>query len=109
MCSLFLHHLNADQAHVLLGRMKTAAKKLVLVDDLRRTRLGYWLAWLGCRILTRCHVVHIDGPMSVEGAFTTAEATDIAVKAGLKNPTMQHHWPQRFLLSWRPDAGEFRA
>ena len=41
--------------------------------------------------------------------FTTAEATDIAVKAGLKNPTMQHHWPQRFLLSWRPDAGEFRA
>jgi hypothetical protein len=47
--------------------------------------------------------------MSVEGAFTTAEATDIAVKAGLKNPTMQHHWPQRFLLSWRPDAGEFGA
>lgn len=109
MCSLFLHHLNADQAHVLLGRMKTAAKKLVLVDDLRRTRFGYWLAWLGCRILTRCYIVHIDGPMSVEGAFTTAEATDIAVKAGLKNPTMQHHWPQRFLLSWRPNAGEFRA
>ena len=109
MCSLFLHHLNAQQALVLLRRMKASARQLVLVDDLRRTRLGYWLAWLGCRILTRCHVVHVDGPMSVEGAFSTAEARDIAVNAGLKTVTMQHHWPQRFLLSWRPESGEVRA
>lgn len=109
MCSLFLHHLDAERAEVLLSRMKSAAGKLVLVDDLRRTRFGYWLAWLGCRILTRCHVVHIDGPMSVAGAFTTQEAKEVAVRAGLESVTIQHHWPQRFLLSWRPDSGEVRV
>jgi len=103
MCSLFLHHLNNADAILLLQRMRAAATQLVLVDDLRRTRLGYWLAWLGCRILTRCHVVHVDGPMSVEGAFTSNEALGIAAKAGLQFATLEHHWPQRFTMAWRPN------
>ncbi len=106
MCSLFLHHLPEKHAVLLLQRMKSAATKLVLVDDLRRTHFGYWLAWLGCRILTRCHVVHIDGPMSVEGAFTTKEAKAIATEAGLTNAVVIHRWPQRFLLTWSPDDGD---
>lgn len=109
MCSLFLHHLNEADAILLLKRMKAAATQLVLVDDLRRTRLGYWMAWLGCRILTRCHVVHIDGPMSVEGAFTSNEALGIAAMAGLAHAAMQHHWPQRFTMSWRPGDRDINA
>ncbi len=106
MCSLFLHHLNEEEAVRLLQRMKAVATQLVLVDDLRRTRFGYWLAWLGCRLLTRCHVVHIDGPMSVEGAFTTSEARSIAAKAGLANAVLRNRWPQRFLLTWHPVDGD---
>lgn len=106
MCSLFLHHLNEEDAVLLLQRMKAAATKLVLVDDLRRTRFGYWLAWLGCRILTRCHVVHVDGPMSVEGAFTTKEAKLMATEAGLTKAAIIHRWPQRFLLTWSPANGD---
>ncbi len=106
MCSLFLHHLNEGDAIRLLQRMKQTATQLVLVDDLRRTKFGYWLAWLGCRILTRCHVVHVDGPMSVEGAFTTKEAKSIAEQAGLTNANLKHRWPQRFLMTWRPEDGD---
>jgi 2-polyprenyl-3-methyl-5-hydroxy-6-metoxy-1,4-benzoquinol methylase len=106
MCSLFLHHLKQEEAVRLLQRMKAAATQLVLVDDLRRTKFGYWLAWLGCRILTRCQIVHVDGPMSVEGAFTTSEAKSIAVQAGLRNAVLKHRWPQRFLLTWRPTGGD---
>lgn len=109
MCSLFLHHLNESDSILLLQRMKAAATQLVLVDDLRRTRLGYWLAWLGCRILTRCHVVHADGPMSVEGAFTSSEALNIAAKAGLAHAVLQNHWPQRFTMSWRPGDRDVNA
>jgi 2-polyprenyl-3-methyl-5-hydroxy-6-metoxy-1,4-benzoquinol methylase len=105
MCSLFLHHLPEKDAVRLLQRMKETATELVLVDDLRRTRFGYWLAWLGCRILTRCHVVHVDGPMSVEGAFTTREAQTLAERAGLKDAVTRHRWPQRFMLIWRSPAG----
>ena len=106
MCSLFLHHLKEEDAMLLLQRMKAAATKLVLVNDLRRTTFGYWLAWLGCRILTRCHVVHVDGPMSVEGAFASDEAKAIAAEAGLADAVVTHHWPQRFLLKWCPADGD---
>ena len=46
-CSLFLHHLDEDDAVALLRAMADAAGRGVLVNDLERTRAGYWLAWAG--------------------------------------------------------------
>jgi 2-polyprenyl-3-methyl-5-hydroxy-6-metoxy-1,4-benzoquinol methylase len=104
MCSLFLHHLDEDNGIILLKRMKAAARRLVLVDDLRRSAAGYWLAWIGCRLLTRCRIVHVDGPISVEGALTVSEAIGMAEKAGLSSVRCRRHWPQRYLLSWAPQS-----
>jgi len=101
MCSLFLHHLSSEDGLMLLKIMQQAATQLVLVDDLRRTRIGYWLAWLGCRILTRSPIVHVDGPLSVAGAFTSEEALKMAEAAGWPAPQLKNHFPQRFLLSSR--------
>ena len=70
MCSLFLHHLAEDEAVRLLRKMADAARSLILVNDLVRSRLGYWLAWAGCRLLSRSPIVHHDGPASVRAAFT---------------------------------------
>src|SRR5262249_45464305 len=64
MCSLFLHHLDDEQAVRLLKKMAGAARRLVLVNDLVRSRLGYLLAWAGCRVLSRSPIVHHDGPVS---------------------------------------------
>jgi 2-polyprenyl-3-methyl-5-hydroxy-6-metoxy-1,4-benzoquinol methylase len=99
-CTLFLHHLSDDDAWMALTKMREAARQLVLVDDLLRTRLGYALAWLGGRLLTRSPVVHVDGPLSVAAAFTVDEITQLAEKAGVKSARISRHWPQRFLLSW---------
>lgn len=100
MCSLFLHHLSREQATELLRKMAAVAGRLVLVNDLRRTRLGYALAWWGGRLLTRSPIVHVDGPMSVAAAFTCQEARQIAEDAGLADANIVRRWPQRFLLSW---------
>lgn len=100
-CTLFLHHLDEPDAELALARMAQAARRLVLVDDLRRSRTGYWLAWLACRALTRSTIVHVDGPRSVEGAFTSGEAVELARRAGLEPVDVRHHWPERFLLRWR--------
>jgi 2-polyprenyl-3-methyl-5-hydroxy-6-metoxy-1,4-benzoquinol methylase len=99
MCSLFLHHLTADDGILLMEKMQAAARSLVLIDDLQRTRLGYCLAWLGCRLLTRCHVVHVDGPMSVEGALTVTETQKLAERAGIRNAAFETHWPERFIMT----------
>lgn len=103
MNSLFLHHLDESQVVVLLQRMASAARRRIVIDDLRRTRLGYFLAWTGCRLLSRSPIVHFDGPVSVEGAFTDAELLQLAAQAGLQSVRLQRHWPQRFLLTWQPN------
>jgi 2-polyprenyl-3-methyl-5-hydroxy-6-metoxy-1,4-benzoquinol methylase len=101
MCSLFLHHLSKADALTLLRKMAQAAQHMVLINDLRRTRLGYALAQLACRSLTRSRIVHIDGPLSVAAAFTGDEALALAAEAGLESADLTYHFPQRFLLSWR--------
>lgn len=100
MCSLFLHHLDEPQAVALLRAMSQAAAHLVLINDLRRSRIGYVLAHVVARIVTRCEVVHIDGPLSVAGAFTIPEVEQIAQQASLRGAIVARKWPQRFLLSW---------
>lgn len=101
MCSLFLHHLASDQAVDLLLRMGQAAKSMVLVNDLIRSRLGYLLAWLGTRVLSTSNIVHFDGPQSVRAAFTIAEARELAHQAGLHGAKISWRWPFRYLLEWR--------
>src|SRR5262249_21024325 len=69
-CSLFLHHLDDDQACLLLRRLagldgSTTRPRLVLVHDLTRSRTGLLLAHVAGQLLTRSDVVHTDGPRSV--------------------------------------------
>jgi SAM-dependent methyltransferase len=101
VCSLFLHHLDDDEAVSLLGRMAEAARHLVLVNDLARSEMGLILAAVATRLLTTSAVVHVDGPRSVRRAFTPAEALQLARRAGLASATAGRRWPCRFLLAWR--------
>jgi SAM-dependent methyltransferase len=100
-CSLFLHHLAEEHALSLLRQLRQAAGRLVLINDLRRCRLGFLLAWLGTRILTASPVARVDGPRSVEAAFTLEEVRALADQAGMEGATLSRHWPCRFLLAWR--------
>ncbi len=81
--SLFLHHLTRADAVRLLAAMSQTARRLVVVNDLRRSTAGYLLAQAVCRLITRSPVVHVDGPRSVAGAFTMAEMRQMCVDADL--------------------------
>lgn len=99
-CSLFLHHLSEQDAVLLLRRLGMAAGHLLLINDLVRSALGFVLAYAGTRLLSRSSVVHVDGPRSVENAFTVEEARALAERAGLAGAVVVRRWPCRFLLSW---------
>jgi SAM-dependent methyltransferase len=102
--SLFLHHLSLEQAQGLLKRMKGNAQRLVLINDLLRSRAGLLLAHAATRILSSSSVVHSDGPQSVRAAFTLNEVRAMADQAGLTGCKVEKRWPCRFLLKWRrPD------
>jgi SAM-dependent methyltransferase len=101
VCSLFLHHQSEEGAVDLLRRMGEAARHLVVVNDLARGWVGFVLAHVASRLLTTSHVVHVDGPRSVEAAFTPAEALSLAERAGLHGARVARRWPCRWLLTWR--------
>lgn len=100
MTTLFLHHLDHEDAVALLRRAAQSARTALLVDDLERTSVGYLLAWAGCRLLSRSPIVHYDGPASVRGAFSYGEVKSLLREAGLENAMISRHWPERFLISW---------
>lgn len=107
VCSLFLHHLQEEQAVRLLRHMAEAANRLVLVNDLIRSSAGMMLAVVGTRLLSGSRIVHTDGPRSVQGAFTMEEASRMARRAGLDGVTVTRRWPCRFLLMWKRDETGF--
>jgi 2-polyprenyl-3-methyl-5-hydroxy-6-metoxy-1,4-benzoquinol methylase len=103
-CSLFLHHLEEPTAVDLLRRFSQTARRLVLVQDLVRSKIGYQLAYWGSRLLTTSRVVRADAPASVAAAFTIEEVFDLAYRAGMIDVIVEPRWAARFLLAWqRPD------
>lgn len=97
--SLFIHHLAADEVVTLLRAMQAAARRLVVVDDLERSRVGYLMAATAPRLLTRSTVVHIDARLSVRSAFRPEEVRALAAAAALREVEVRRHWPARFLLT----------
>lgn len=97
--SLFLHHLDPDDAVALLKEIGAKARSLGVVSDLRRTKLGYAMAVIAGHGLTTSKIVHTDGPLSVKAAFTIPEAKMLARRAELEGRcSVRPIWPQRFLM-----------
>lgn len=97
-CSLFLHHFADSQIVALIDVMKRLSTRAVLIDDLCRSYWGWFMAYLGCRLLSRSSVVHFDGPQSVRAALTQQEAQAIADSCGFQRVSIRKHWPERFLM-----------
>jgi hypothetical protein len=102
MNSLFLHHFSDDDVRQILEKLRAAAERLLLVEDLLRTQLGYALCFIGIHALSRSKVVHVDGLLSVRAAFRCDEIRQLAARAGLAGARIERHWPERFLIAWEP-------
>jgi len=100
--SLFLHHLDDGDVVPFLVKAAAATRRLLVIDDLVRSRAGHLFARVGTHVISRCDVVHVDGPRSVEGAFTADEARALASRAGLSSARIVRRFPCRWLLTWTP-------
>jgi hypothetical protein len=89
--ALTLHHLEPDAAVTSLREMAAASRRAVIVNDLLRTRLALGLVWLATRLL-RCHPIsRHDGPLSVRRAYSAAELSTLAEKAGITTLRIRAH------------------
>jgi 2-polyprenyl-3-methyl-5-hydroxy-6-metoxy-1,4-benzoquinol methylase len=104
MSTLFLHHLDEEDAIAFLREAAAKAQDRMVVQDLLRSRLSYWFARIGTRFLLLNDICRLDGRTSVEGAFTREEAQGLAQAAGLKDAQIVPRLPFRYLIRWvRPE------
>jgi SAM-dependent methyltransferase len=80
-CNLFLHHFSDSAAVELLRILLAAAREAVLINDLERKRLPYWIIahapWIARSPITRS-----DGRASVRQAYTRLELRALAAQSG---------------------------
>jgi SAM-dependent methyltransferase len=85
LCSLALHHFAETDAVKLLQRCRELSTRFVLIADLRRG----WFATIGVFLLTalffREPMTRTDARLSAERAFSFAEFSALAQRAGWKN------------------------
>lgn len=103
--SLFLHHLDDVDLDTLLADCAACTRVGVVMDDLRRDRRSMALVRLGTRVLSRCPVVHVDGPRSVRAALTPAELQERARSGGLRAARVRRAEPARMRLYWSRVSG----
>ena len=103
-CNLFAHHLDEAGVCTLLQHMAQAARRRVLLCDLRRDSIGLGLAWLFSRLLTRSKVVHVDAVKSVRAAWNPEEMIAFAARSGLEHASLTSGFPRRMLLSWESEG-----
>lgn len=98
-CSLFMHHLEDQQAIQLIQAMRQASEGTVIICDLERSYLNLALVTMASRLLSRSKVVHSDATLSVQGAFTMPEFQKISQQA-LGHPIkIQRLFPCRFIAT----------
>ena len=97
--SLFLHHLDAATAALVLHRLSTITRKRLIINDLRRSNTG-WILAFGAGCVLRSRVVCVDGPRSVRAAYTIREVIELAARAGLPAAQVEPRFPFRFIMTW---------
>jgi 2-polyprenyl-3-methyl-5-hydroxy-6-metoxy-1,4-benzoquinol methylase len=97
--SMFLHHFADGEVQQLLAQFDSTARRLWIMEDLVRSSLGYGLCVAGVRALTRCRVVHVDGPLSVKAAFTLPEMEQLLQRAKIQTARLVKCWPERMLIT----------
>lgn len=94
-CSCFFHHLSTAGARDALAEMCRVSRRVVLVNDLVRSRVAAASIWLLTRALVENRLVRADGPLSVLKSFVPEELLAIGHAVGLSGHPGFRWWLAR--------------
>jgi ubiquinone/menaquinone biosynthesis C-methylase UbiE len=97
LCTLALHHFDAEQATEVLRNLGRVGRRVV-VFDAARSPVAYAGAWLLTRLWRMDSMTRHDAPMSVARAYRKAELAELARRAGLKDTHVWVAFPYRLAL-----------
>jgi len=85
LCSLAIHHFSREEGVRILGEMHRLSRVGFIVNDLNRSLVGAWTAWLYTHLTSRNPLTLHDSYVSVLRAYTPAELQAMAMEAGIRN------------------------
>ncbi len=93
VCSLFLHHLEPDEAVQFMNEALRVCRVAVVISDLRRNRLHLLLIHLG-KLFYSSRLTRHDAPASVWRAYTPTEIRELAARAHPAPPKIEqrNYW-----------------
>jgi 2-polyprenyl-3-methyl-5-hydroxy-6-metoxy-1,4-benzoquinol methylase len=92
--SLFCHHLS-DDALVELIRFSLQRKAVLIINDLERNALAYYLIKLLTRLFSKSYLVKNDAPLSVSRGFRKNEWLELIRRAGAVKYSVKNKWAFR--------------
>lgn len=104
--SLFMHHLEDQDAVRLLREMARLSQKGFIINDLERHPCAYWgIRFLG--MLTRKGRIFLnDAPLSVLRGFTRSELKRVCDQSRLSSVQIQRKKPFRWVVTWIRSDGD---
>jgi len=102
ICSLFTHHFRDPQVVALLREMSRVARRKIFVIDLHRDAVAYFFYTTVARLFLHNRLIREDGALSILRSFKTEELENLGRQAGLRDVTVEKHFPSRLVLSGAP-------
>jgi len=99
ICSLFTHHFLDEQVVQVLREMGRVAKRRIFVIDLHRHPVAYFLYTTLGKIVLHNRLLRHDGALSILRSFKVEELRELAQHAGLRDISVERHFPYRLVLS----------
>jgi len=96
--SLTLHHFEDEGAVNLLREMGRVASRGVFVIDLHRNPMAYFFYTTLGHLILHNRLLREDGALSILKSFTPDELEKLGQQAGLKNASVEKHFPSRLVL-----------
>jgi ubiquinone/menaquinone biosynthesis C-methylase UbiE len=96
--SLTLHHFDDAGAVCLLREMGRVARRGVFLIDLHRNPTAYFFYTTLGHLFLHNRLIREDGALSILKSFTPDELEELGQQAGLKNVTVEKHFPSRLVL-----------
>ncbi|HKR11677.1 MAG TPA: methyltransferase domain-containing protein [Pyrinomonadaceae bacterium] len=99
ICSLFTHHFGEEQVVQILREMNRVARRRIIVIDLHRHPIAYFLYTTLAKLILKNRLIRHDGALSILRSFKAEELFELAKRAGLRNARVERHFPYRLALN----------
>jgi SAM-dependent methyltransferase len=98
LASQVLHHMEGKDQARLLSELHRVARRVALVSDLRRGRWPHLVTWTALHVVSRCRLIHHDGPLSIRRGFLAEELLALSREAGWEQASVSPHAFFRLIL-----------